>query len=139
MSGSLHPLRVVPAPRHRPPVLPDTEPWEEVTSASPEYVQDALAVDFTLASDDALFGEQPTWRSELPDPEPWAAHVAQAIVEVMSGARPAPQLLRWVTPEVYAVVARRASVSWRRGLPRSRRATVRTVRVCEPADGVAEA
>ena len=60
MSGSLHPLRVVPAPRHRPPVLPDTEPWEEVTPASPEYVQDALAVDFTLASDDALFGEQPS-------------------------------------------------------------------------------
>ncbi len=140
MSGTLRPLRVVPAPRHRPPVLVDTDPWDPLLGAgAAEYVQDALAVDFTLAPDEALFGERPTRRSDLPDPEPWAAHLAQAMVEVMAGARPAPQLLRWTTPEVYAVVARRASVSSRRGLSRSQRATVRTVRVCEPGDGVAEA
>ena len=48
-------------------------------------------------------------------------------------------MLRWTTPEVYAVIARRAAVSRHRGLPATRRATVRRVRVCEPADGVAEA
>ena len=63
----------------------------------------------------------------------------EALVEVMAGVRPAPQLLRWTTPEVYAVVARRASVSARRGMPATRRTVVRSLRVCEPADGVAEA
>jgi hypothetical protein len=103
------------------------------------YIQEALAVDFGSASDEQLFGAQPTRRSDLPDPRPWAGHIAQAIVEVMVGARPAPQLLRWTTSEVYAVVAHRAYVSTRRGAPTARRATVRSVRVCEPADGVAEA
>jgi hypothetical protein len=57
----------------------------------------------------------------------------------MSGLRQPPQIVRWTTPEVYAVVARRGAVSARRGRPSARRAVVRSVRVCEPADGVAEA
>ncbi|WP_230209089.1 Rv3235 family protein [Nostocoides sp. HKS02] len=136
---SLTPLRIVPAPRHRPAVIVETDVWEPTTPTPTAYVQDALAVDFSGPSDEELFGERPTRRDDLPDPRPWAAHIAQGLVEVMAGARPAPQLLRWTTPEVYAVVARRASVSIRRGLPPTRRATVRSVRVCEPADGVAEA
>jgi hypothetical protein len=138
MRSSLRPLRIVPAPQHRPPVLTDPDCPED-PHAPGAYIQDALAVDFTGPNDEVLFGAQPTRRSDLPDPRPWAGHIAQAIVEVMAGARPATQLLRWTTPEVYAVVARRASVSLRRGLPRTGRATVRRIRVCEPADGVAEA
>lgn len=139
--GSLAPLRIVPSPRHRPPVLTETEiaPWEPASTSGTGYIQEALAVDFSAATDEQLFGVRPTRRHDLPDPRSWAAHVAQGLVEVMAGARPAPQLLRWTTPEVYAVVARRAAVSTRRGLPATRRATVRSVRVCEPADGVAEA
>ena len=82
---------------------------------SPRYVQDALAVDFDCLTDEQLFGERPTRRDDLPDPRPWAGHIAQGLVEVMAGARPAPQVLRWTTPEVYAAVARRAAVSARRG------------------------
>jgi len=134
---SLRPLRVVPAPRHRPPVITDDD-LEPVSHDSTRYVQEALAVDFSAASDEQVFGSQPTRRSELPDPRPWAGHLAQAIVEVMVGARPAPQLLRWTTSEVYDVVAHRAYVSSRRGMT-ARRATVRSVHIYEPADGVAEA
>ncbi len=134
----LEPIRVLPAPRHRPPVIVETDDPVQVEPESP-YIQDALAMDFSGVSDEQLFGPQPTGRRNLPDPTHWAGHLAQALVEVMAGARPAPQLLRWTTPEVYAVVARRAAVSARRGLPATRRATVRSVRVCEPADGVAEA
>lgn len=137
-SARLVPLRVVPVPRNRPALLPDTDGWDDPAGSTARYVQDALAVDFTL-SDEQLFGEQPTRSRELPDPREWAGHIAQALVEVMAGARPAPQVLRWTTPEVYAVVARRAAVSARRGATRSRRTVVRSVRVCEPADGVAEA
>ena len=145
---TLRPIRVLPIPQHRPPVvvaeelpalplrLPDAG---STPDARPRYVQDALAVDFSSASDEQLFGPQPTGRGDLPDPEHWAAHLAQAVVEVMSGARQAPQILRWTTPEVYAVVARRAAVSARRATAPARRAVVRSVRVCEPADGVAEA
>ena len=137
--SSLRPLTIAPAPRIRPPVIAETEDdWTPERARSP-YVQDALAVDFSLQTDQELFGEQPTRRDDLPDPRDWAAHIAQALVEVMAGARPAPQLLRWTTPEVYAVVARRASVSARRGMPPTRRTVVRSLRVCEPADGVAEA
>jgi len=145
---TLRPIRVLPIPQHRPPVvvaeelpalplrLPDAG---STPDARPRYVQDALAVDFSSASDEQLFGPQSTGRGDLPDPEHWAAHLAQAVVEVMSGARQAPQILRWTTPEVYAVVARRAAVSARRANGPARRAVVRSVRVCEPADGVAEA
>lgn len=94
-------------------------------------------MDFELCNDEQLFGERPTRRQDLPDPRQWGGHIAQALVEVMAGVRPAPQVLRWTTTEVYAVVARRAGVSARRQGP-TRRTVVRSIRVCEPADGVAE-
>lgn len=110
------------------------------------YIQDALAVDFTsdLVSDEILFGPQPTRRAELPDPRLAAAHLAQAVVEIAAGTRNPVQLLRWTTPEVYAVLARRALTAQRRAreagtdVRRRRPAVVRRVIVCEPADGVAE-
>lgn len=142
-ASTLRPLRILPAPRTRPPLLV----VDEADSASylatsrptdgPRYVQDALAVDFDLCSDEQLFGERPTRRHDLPDPAQWGGHIAQALVEVMAGARPAPQVLRWTTSEVYAVVARRAAVSTLRRVG-TRRTVVRSIRVCEPADGVAE-
>jgi hypothetical protein len=64
--------------------------------------------------------------------------MAQALIEVMSGARPAPQVIRWTTPEVYSAVARRNAAAGRRNVA-ARRAIVRQVMVCEPAAGVIEA
>jgi len=72
----------------------------------------------------------------------WAGRLACAVVEVLAGERPAPQLLRWTTEEVYDVVARRARRAGRDGeLAASGRPkpAVRSVRVCEPAEGVVEA
>ena len=144
---TLQPIRVLPIPQVRPTVIHAAEsPFPSgpaldggLDAQRPRYIQDALAVDFASASDEQLFGPQPTGRSSLPDPVHWAGHLAQAVVEVMSGLRQPPQIVRWTTPEVYAVVARRGAVSARRGRPSARRAVVRSVRVCEPADGVAEA
>ncbi len=39
--------------------------------------------------------------------EQWAGRYAQAAVEIVCGDRPAPQLLRWTSPEVYADLVRR--------------------------------
>ena len=43
-------------------------------------------------------------QENLPDPGPWAANLARAIVEVVTGARQAPQLRRWLLPDLYAAL-----------------------------------
>ncbi len=136
--------------------VPDRMPDESFAShaelmathreSSTPYVQEALAVDFSDEEDgDALLvGPQPTDRAQLPDPHPRATHLAQAVVEVLSGTRTPVQLLRWTSPEVYAVLARRALLAQRRAREsgasagRRRPVVVRRVLVCEPRDGIAE-
>src|SRR5580704_14637866 len=44
----------------------------------------------------------PTRRDLLPDPRPWTTRLAQAIAEVLAGARPAGQLSRVATLDVLA-------------------------------------
>ena len=44
-------------------------------------------------------------RPELPDPGAWAATLARAIVEVVTGVRQAPQLRRWLLPDLYGALA----------------------------------
>lgn len=139
-------LHVVPRYPSLPPAVSLAEAVRRTRAASdqrPGYVQDALAVDFEAASDDQVFGPQSTTRADLPDPAGWAARLGLAILEVMTGARSAPQVVRWTTPEVYAVVARRGALVARRSAQgtsgRRQRIHVVRVRVCEPADGVAEA
>ncbi len=145
---ALSPLRVVPPHQSRPPALPlDVALARSAAAgASTGYIQDALAVDFSCASDHQMFGPQSTPRADLPEPDEWAARIGQALLEVMTGSRAAPQVLRWTTPEVYAEVARRGALAARRagtgrqsGMPVRHRVVVRRVLVCEPADGVAEA
>lgn len=143
-TSHLRSVKVLSPATQRPPAIPLAEAMRRSVDelGHPAYIQDSLAVDLASASDDQLFGPQSTARADLPDPEPWAGQIAQAIVEVMSGLRPAPQVVRWTTPQVYAVIARRGALAARRRAARSRtltqRAVVRSVHVCEPADGVAE-
>jgi hypothetical protein len=84
-----------------------------------------------------FFDPQPTPRRRLPDPEVWATRFLQAVVETLAGSRASAQLQEWTSPAVYAQVVRGAQGSrWKPTagvLP-----VVRTVRVGEPADGVAE-
>jgi hypothetical protein len=116
-------------------LLPDLSP----------FIQGTLAISFQAdydavadPQDQRYFGPQRSFSGDLPDPEEWVTSMAQALIEVMSGARPAPQVIRWTTPEVYAAVARRHAVSGRRAVV-TRQAIVRRVRICEPVDGVVEA
>jgi hypothetical protein len=123
-------------PQTAPRVISADEAWH----GEQPYAQDALALDFLGARDDEDFGRQPTRSSQLPDPAPLVARLAQAIIEVVSGQRPAPQLIRHTAPTIYSVIARQAMVAGRRRTPGPRRpAIVRRVRVCEPADGIVEA
>ncbi len=94
--------------------------------------------------DDQDFAQQPTPRTQLPEPMPWAGRLVQGILEVLSGMRPVSQLVRWTTTDVYDSICTRAERRSRMmGEPRDiapgRLAeVVRSVHVNEPADGIAE-
>ena len=135
-------LRVRPIPDISPPVIDSRA--ARLPTPGP-FIQGTLAIrfadDYDAAADPQdrrYFGPQRTSSESLPEPRAWVTSMAQALVEVMSGARPAPQVIRWTTPEVYSVLARRNAVSGRRTVA-ARRAIVRNVRICQPADGVIEA
>ena len=59
----------------------------------------------------------------------------------MHGVRPPSQVMRWTSPEVYAVVARRGSRAGRRrtSTGAAHRTRVLRVHLCEPADDIVEA
>ncbi|WP_147917954.1 Rv3235 family protein [Ruania zhangjianzhongii] len=80
-------------------------------------------------------------RRELPDPQTWAGTVARACVEALRGIRPAAQLHRWLDPEVFTALHRRAALAARvRRHPLRRRVVrIRRVRPCRVAPGVWEA
>ncbi|PRY61256.1 hypothetical protein BCF74_1064 [Knoellia remsis] len=140
----LHPVKVSAPPAARPPAITLSEALRraEDDAGHPAYVQGTLAVDLAAASDEQLFGPQTTSSHDLPCAQEWAGRIGQAIVEVMSGLRPPAQVVRWTTPDVYAAVARRGALAGRRraagARSQARTARIHTVRVCEPADGVAE-
>jgi len=82
----------------------------------------------------------------LPEPRQWAAQFVQAAVEVTTGLRPPSQLIRWVSDDVRGLLVRRASLTREPARTREpdrtrrpRRSVVRSIRVCVPRDGVAEA
>jgi len=84
------------------------------------------------------FGPRPTQRAALPAPRTWAGRVVQAIVEVLAGMRPATQLVRWTTEEVYEQISSRILPARGSDVEGQPRGVVRSLHVSEPADGVAE-
>lgn len=90
----------------------------------------------------------PSRRCRAPHPaedevRTWAARLAQAVVEVTAGRRPASQLVRWVAPTIHRDLDRRARLVARvaRSRPKAEpavRPQVRSVHVCFPTPTVAE-
>lgn len=137
--------------------VPVTEPFPCTSLPANEEVpatQGTLALAFTTevadprSDEDTWASPQATATSRLPDPAQACVAVVQAVVEVLAGTRPATQLVRWLSADVYTALQRRAALAARlrrhRGHgggapPQARRPVVRGVRVCAPADGVAEA
>ena len=86
------------------------------------------------------FAARPTARRSLPDPDVWARRLLTTMFEIVGGRRPARQLSALASPSVCAgfTVAglragRLARLAAANPVPQ-----VRSVHVCEPADGVAE-
>lgn len=158
-----------PAPRHLHLVRPPrTEPSEASPAAHRDPatsvpVQGTLPLLFTLPGgapsrprpprrlhlvpsplgieDDDRPSGTSTPRTDLPDPRRWAGALVQAVVETRLGDRPASQLVRWTTREVYERIARQAGSAHgpsARGA-RAIRPVIRSLHVSEPGDGVVEA
>jgi hypothetical protein len=83
-------------------------------------------------SSEADIGVRHTASEHLPPAERAASVLARALVEVLSGQRPLSQLRVHCSPEIYAGLSHRPPAA-AMALPH-----LLTVRVCEPADGVAE-
>lgn len=151
------PYRLAPAPRDRfgyiqgtlaldyrlpngLPAVPEVDPQLRLLpERRPEHGRLVLGPDGDPADDD---GPQPTGSGQLPDPRPWAARLGQAVVEVGTAGRPVTQLMRWTSGAVYAELVDKYAPRARQGLARRRVVVderVRSVHVCQPADGVAEA
>lgn len=107
-------------------------------------IQGTLALDLGERSDGPTPPELRLVADDHGDAEvsAWAGRFAQAVVEVLGGDRPLPQLVRWTTPYVYAQIGRRLRVLSRVSPATQRmrtvRAQVRSVHVCRPRSAVAE-
>jgi hypothetical protein len=85
-------------------------------------------------------GPAPGPTGPAPDARRFAGPFAQGVAEVLMGVRPAQQLTQVTTFEVLGQLERNAGRLAPRGLGRTNRPRPRvsSVRVCEPAPGVAE-
>lgn len=90
-----------------------------------------------LASVTDPFDTQPTGRMNLPDPGSHARRLIIAVIETATGRRSVNQLRHHTSPRVQAGLARDAGKIDRLGTS-ARPATLHSLHLTEPADGVAE-
>lgn len=144
---SPEPLRLLPVPRVDPPYDDEIEP-------PPPLVEGSLALAYpTSGWADAVplrlvppargpvdFGPVVTSPADLPAARPWTVRFAQAVVEVLAGARSAAQLSRYASLEVLEHLERASGrLGSRPGVPRATCPRVASVHVSEPLGGVVEA
>jgi hypothetical protein len=85
--------------------------------------------------EDPMFGHQATPRSALSDPGTYGSRFLRSVLEVLARRRPLQQLLPCTTEDVYEELTAQL---YRTSLADWSTAAVRTMRVSEPADGIAE-
>ena len=82
---------------------------------------------------------RPTSTADLPPIAPWAHRLVIGVLEALAGSRPLGQLERLTTDGVYTQLQRAVAVRARNRKPCAAGSrSVRSVRVSEPRDGVAE-
>jgi hypothetical protein len=154
MSTTTTTVRRLPLPASEPPFDDEAPPPHHPQAGVVGAMQGTLALAFTLPSGvSAVPPVPPTLHlvsqtttapqahAALHDPRVWAGRLVQAVLEVLGGERPLAQLVRWTSAETYADLQRRVHASARLRPPQRRdgsKAAVRSVRVCQPRDDVAE-
>jgi hypothetical protein len=131
-------ITITAAPRREPPFDDELPPrhLRLIASHEPQLPFEELPRHRLSAAQDS-FAAQMTARGSLPDPESFGRRLLVAVFEALSGRRPLPQLGRFLSPGVYTGLATdldraRPDSVW------SKPTVMRSIRVCEPADGVAE-
>lgn len=133
-------LRLLPIPAHEPPLDDRRAPlWRASLPTAPQLAL-PLRVSARPDVEEAEFGPQLTDRQQLPDPGPWAQRLLQATLESLAGRRSPSQLQYWTSTNVYRGIVQAAQRAHQRRSARTpdEGVSVSRVRVCEPADGVAE-
>jgi hypothetical protein len=129
-------LRVVvrPAPRREPPFD------DEVADPLPRHGPRDLRLPFELVPIRPIaWRPRPARPSGLPDPAPWGRRLLVGMVETAAGRRPLHQLSALLSPSVNRGLGADFERAATQGKPHwLHRATVKSVRVSQPADGVAE-
>ena len=113
-------------------VLPERKPPTAVTARATGRATSIAAVGVPPWSSESDVGVQRTGTGSLPPAARTGPVFARALIEVLSGRRPVAQLRVHCAPDIYAGLTQRPSAG-ALALPH-----LLTVRVCEPADGVAE-
>ena len=114
------------------------QPQLDLTDQDPVYAEATAAKDrgVRMGAVKARWAARP--RPGLPDAQEWSAKLALAIIQALTGQRPAAQLNRWMVEEVLAAI----SICQRRSLSRHGRTAVptalRSVHVQHPDPEVAE-
>lgn len=130
-------LRLVPAPPHDPPYddeLPVAGPSVVGNLALAFPQEDTSVVPLRLVPPAVAPGPEGT----PPDPAAWARRLAQAIVEVLCGARPPAQLSAHATLRVVQQLERASAVALRQQARPRQSPLVENVQVCRPCNQVAE-
>lgn len=132
-----------PAPRREPP-FDDELPARHLIVVGP--LDQPLPLDavgpnapsaMRLRAEPDVFAAQPTGRQELPDPAAFARRLVIGVVETATGRRSPSQLRHHTSPTVQAGMARDAGRISRLGSAH-RPATLHSLHITAPADGVAE-
>jgi hypothetical protein len=122
-----------------------TWPGTEDSQTAPIPGQGSLPLEFCLPNGLPAVPRIPQSVAQHPSPSsivPWAARLAQAVLEVVAGERPVTQLSSWVAPDIYRRLDRRHQLRTRLAQTAKRRGRcaeqVRSVHVCHPTPDVAE-
>jgi Family of unknown function (DUF6459) len=129
------PMTVRPAPRREPP-FDDEIPVRRLFAVGP--LDQQLPFEPTAYRAQAM-APHPTAHPNLPDPALWGRRLLIGIIETAGGRRPLQQLAALLSQSVahglgtdFEQAARGRRPHW------THAATVRSVRACEPAEGIAE-
>ena len=130
---ALHGLRLLPAPCSEPP-YDDERPGGRPLPLRPATLRPTPLRLVPPLDDEPT---RPSW-ADLPAPKPFAQALVQRLLEVLAGVRPLSQLRRDLAWETYDALEALLTVRPRTGGPRPDRRAVRSVRVQDRGDGVAE-
>lgn len=121
-----------PAPRREPP-------FDDELPARPAYGPLDRRLPFERPTRPAVWQPRPPRPRQLPDPGPWGRRLLIGMIETAGGHRPLQQLSTLLSPSVSRGLGADFERARRSGTRHwLHRATVRSMRVAEPAPGVAE-